>query len=181
MIFGPLCMRCKKNLATVKITKIVNGKVEELNLCKECAAEVSPYQKKINESQANIADIIQKLISSSAGAKEQPQQEDLSEAKVDVTCQRCGLSFEQYRKSFFLGCSDCYTSFEKYLVSDLRRLHGSVEHIGKIPVRFRERFERIKRIKQIRSELEGAIEEEQYEKAAELRDRIRALEEESDR
>ncbi|MCD6385088.1 UvrB/UvrC motif-containing protein [Candidatus Sumerlaeota bacterium] len=169
-------MRCKKNVATVKLTRIINGKVTELNLCSECAAEVSPYQKKLNETKANLAEILQKLIGGTAAKKTEPT-EGMEKVKEDVRCQYCGLSLETYKNSLFLGCSGCYESFDKQVVSDLRRLHGSTQHVGKVPPRFRERIDRQRRINQIQRELERAIEEENFEKAALLRDQIRSLQE----
>ena len=181
MIFNPLCMRCNKNYATVKLTKIVGGKVKEINLCKECASEVSPYQKKLTESQANLADILQKLISGSATVKGEEAEPAPREETVKATCSRCRTTFEQYRSSLFLGCTECYEAFEKHLIPELRRLHGSVQHTGKIPYHQRERFERQKMINKIQRELEKSIEDEQFERAAELRDKIRALQEEVER
>lgn len=173
----PICMRCKKNVATVKLTRIIDGEVTELNLCGECAADVSPYQKKLHETKANLAEILQKLIGGSTEKKPEST-EGAQKVKEDIIrCAYCGLSIERYRNSLFLGCSGCYESFDKQIVSDLRRLHGSTQHIGKVPARFRERIDRQRRIDQIQRELERAIEEENFEKAAILRDQIRSLKE----
>jgi protein arginine kinase activator len=172
-----LCSRCKKNIATVKLTKIIKGKVDVLNLCKDCAGEISPYQKKINEMQSNLSEILNKLIGGSAAEKPEQKAPGKKPKTVKATCRDCGLDFETYRESLFLGCADCYESFEKHLVPDLRRLHGSTSHVGKVPPGFRERYEQLKAISELQQELESLIEEEDFEKAAQLRDKIRSLKE----
>ena len=89
-----VCSRCKENIATVKLTRIENGEVTVLNLCKKCAREVSPYQKKINEVQSNLSEILNKLIGGS-GAKKPDEEAPLpAKAKVKATCGNCGLDFE---------------------------------------------------------------------------------------
>lgn len=179
MFLKPICMHCNKNVAIIKLVRIINGKITELNLCKECGGKISPYQKKLNEAQANLSEILQKLLSSSA-EKQLKDQEGAAKVKIDAVCEHCGLPFEAYRKSLFLGCGACYESFEKYLVSDLRRLHGNTQHVGKIPLRFREKLQHLRRINQLQEELGKAIEEEDFEKAAALRDQLRTIKGEID-
>ncbi len=172
-----ICSRCKKKVATIKVTRIIEGKVTELNLCKECAAEMSPYQKKL---QSNLSEILQNLISSSSAQKPKEKAQETTESKEPLpTCPHCGLNFEQYKETFFLGCSDCYTAFEEQLLPDLRRLHGSTTHVGKVPSRFRERYKKIKSLKNLKHELEYSIQNEDFEKAIQLRDKIRELQEEA--
>jgi protein arginine kinase activator len=170
-------MKCKKNLATVKLTRIVNGKVTEISLCKQCASEVSPYQKKLNEAQSSLSEILQKLLSGAEVSAEPAKPEQNTPAKqiINVSCSRCGLAFDSYQSTLLLGCPKCYDSFEKYLVPDLRRLHGSTRHEGKVPERFKERFDSLRHIKELESELETAIDREDFEKAIMLRDKIRKM------
>jgi protein arginine kinase activator len=138
---------------------------------------VSPYQKKINEVQSNLSEILNKLIGGSGAQKPEGESPLPAKTEIKATCENCGLDFETYRESLFLGCAQCYSAFEEYLVSDLRRLHGSTRHTGKVPPRFRERIQHVQTINDLQEDLEKSIENEDFEKAAELRDKIRVLKE----
>ena len=163
-----ICMKCNKSFATVKLTRIVNGRVEELNLCQSCAAEISPYQKKLAGAQANLDSILAGLL---ANEKEKKRTTD-----IDITCRGCGLPFATYRESLFLGCADCYDSFGEHLLADLRKFHGSTRHQGKVPKRFQSRITMQRDIRQMRKQMEEAIKQDNFEVAAQLRDKIKSLE-----
>ena len=173
-----VCMKCNKNLATVKLTRIVKGKVNVLNLCKDCAGEISPYQKKLNDMQSNLSDILNKLIGGAEEEKpepETPHEEKIAQKVIKATCKECGLEYSTYRESLYLGCPGCYHSFERYLIPDLRRLHGSTTHKGKVPPQFVERYKHIQTINDLQAQLEKYIESEDFEQAASIRDKIKSL------
>jgi protein arginine kinase activator len=162
-------MSCKQNIANVKLTKLVKGTVEELWLCQECAAQQSPYQKK--SANLSLDAILAGILSQKnpeAGAK--------AASAVDLSCPTCGLPFESYRSTLLLGCSDCYESFEKQLVSDLRKFHGSIVHRGRAPEGGTEVIERRRSPEELRRRLQEAVETENFELAAKLRDEIRKIE-----
>jgi len=175
MFLKPICQRCQKNPASVKLTRIVGGKVIELHLCKECATEVSPLQKKISEAQKNLAEVLEKLLGGEKEKAEGEEKKVIQGEKIEAVCSRCGMSYEKYKESYFLGCPQCYVDFEKYLLPDIRKVHGETRHIGKVPPRHRERFRRLQEIDRLNRELERAIEREEFELAAKLRDQIKFL------
>jgi protein arginine kinase activator len=179
MVFAgkAVCMKCQKNLATVKLTRIVNGEVKVLNLCQTCAADISPYQKKMAEAQMNLSQILASILHT---GKEAAEKEQSVETDVKLVCGTCGLPFRKYKKSLFLGCPDCYESFGKHVVADLRKFHGSTLHRGKVPERLRRTVERRRDIEGLRRRMNQAIEHEEFELAARLRDQIRELQERSD-
>jgi protein arginine kinase activator len=94
----------------------------------------------------------------------------------DTTCEKCGMSFEEFQKVGKLGCSHCYDVFSERLKPILKRLHGAVEHSGKITGKASESIKLSREIQKLKDLLNEAIKNEQYEKAAELRDKIRSLE-----
>lgn len=173
MFAKSVCMHCNQNPATIKIVKIINGKITDITLCDKCARKLSPLQKKMFEHQEKLKEVLQNLISDAAekqtSAEESAIEEDIA------ACNVCGFKFESYHKSAFLGCPRCYESFEKYIVPKLRRIHGSTIHCGKVPPRHRARLEYLRTINQLQKELSKAIEEENYEKAAQIRDQLREV------
>jgi protein arginine kinase activator len=92
-------------------------------------------------------------------------------------CAFCGLTLEEFRKSGRLGCSHCYVTFESNLKTLLRRLHGGTQHVGKVylppdPTH----AEQQERLAGLRRKLDRAVESEDFERAAQIRDLIRTLE-----
>ncbi|HET9952418.1 MAG TPA: UvrB/UvrC motif-containing protein, partial [Candidatus Eisenbacteria bacterium] len=99
------------------------------------------------------------------------------ETKVGrVQCPRCSLVYSEFKESGRLGCSECYTTFRAQLRPLLRRIHGSTKHVGKAPARDSARVALRREIQRLHEDLQRAIEREEFETAASLRDRIRAIE-----
>jgi protein arginine kinase activator len=94
----------------------------------------------------------------------------------DLVCEGCGLSFEEFKKTGFLGCDHCYDAFNKYIVNILKQIHGSAVHQGKVPLNIAGNVELKKHVRVLRQRLRRCIEAEDYERAAELRDKIATLE-----
>ncbi|MBK8230405.1 MAG: UvrB/UvrC motif-containing protein [Candidatus Eisenbacteria bacterium] len=93
-----------------------------------------------------------------------------------VQCERCGLRFSQFARTGRLGCSDCYTAFASQLPQVLRRVHGAVRHKGRTPEAVGPGDPGRQALDRLRLDLSRAIEREDFETAARLRDEIRALE-----
>ena len=193
---GHRCMKCDKQ-ATHKITKIVDGKVHDIFLCDEHAAAFSPYLKQTQQHQAHLVELLQQILK---------QQQDLATTGetsqgADATCPNCGLNFSAYRKTLLLGCSDCYDAFADQLATDLRRMHGvasqnpeedlipdaefaaPVADKASIEIKSDEQAapvqvtERTESIDELKARMAKAIETEDFEEAARLRDSVRLLEE----
>jgi protein arginine kinase activator len=174
-----VCQQCNKREANVHYTQIINGKKVEMYLCTQCAAENGTLSFDPQLSLGSLLWGFPVFGESSGYAKfEQPEV---------LRCNVCGMSFDDFRKGGKLGCPQCYSVFRDNLAPILRRLHGSTEHTGKTP----DKASAVKKtedrdpaietntsneIERLKAELSKAIECEHYEKAAELRDRIRSLE-----
>lgn len=164
------CDECGKNPASLHFTKIINGEKTELHLCESCAQEKGEIITGGSEN-FSIHNLFSDLLtfdspSSISGVK--PQQQ--------VRCRNCGLTYSQFSKSGRFGCSDCYQYFNHRLDSLLRRIHGNTEHSGKVPQRGGSEMKIKKEIARLKEELKHRIAVEEFEKAAEIRDRIRELE-----
>lgn len=175
-MFKPIvCMKCNKTIATVKITKIISGEVKEIHLCQECASQISPYQKQMSNLQKDLNEILAGLLKQEKEQPAPPPTPETREEKIDLVCDNCGFPFESYRKSFFLGCSHCYKTFNKYLLNDIRKIHGSVQHTGRVPQRFRKFVDLKRNLDNLKRDLQEAVKGENFERAAEIRDMIRSL------
>jgi protein arginine kinase activator len=96
--------------------------------------------------------------------------------KEQKICPGCGLSYKNIREKGKMGCGLCYQTFREYIIPLLERIHGKAHHSGKVPEKGKGQDERIKKIYDLRRKLEDAVRKEDYERAAELRDEIRELE-----
>ena len=162
------CDQCREREAVIHLTQIVNDQVTTLHLCEKCAAE-----KGVDSPGAHAKTPLGTLI----GAMGKSPEQTPAPRSSDV-CTRCGASFQDFRESGRLGCPDCYRSFETPLRDLLRRLHGSTHHLGE---RYAERAPAAvvvdhEQAADLREQLRLAVETENFELAAELRDRLRVLE-----
>ncbi len=160
------CDRCD-NEATVHEVNIVGGKKQEVHLCQECALELGLVHKPTT----NIADILAKMVMNPA-----PSTRETGSAAP--SCDSCGMTFAEVRKRGLLGCAHCYDVFEEALANLLQRAHeGGTHHVGKVPKRAGGKIDREYQILRFRKQLQEAVEKEDYERAASLRDSLREMEE----
>lgn len=160
------CEKCKKNKATVHMEQSSSGVKKDIYLCDECSGDME-----IAMILENIfKDLIQKVYLVPIGALK-----SLSSPGCKFVCKHCGVTFEELKKGGFLGCATCYQDFADVLKPFLEGSHGSVAHEGKYPKRGGASLERESQIVKLRFLLNKSIEEEDFEKAAFLRDKIRFL------
>lgn len=159
-----LCDICAKKEATVHLTEIVNDQVTKLNLCEDCAREKGAQMEEhfgLSELLAGLTDI---------GTTVEP------EVAITTKCPNCGLTYQNFRKMGRLGCSECYEVFKKELGPLLKRIHGSDRHVGKVPLKGGKTIKDTRTLQDLKIQLEKAIQTEEFEEAAKLRDKIRDLE-----
>ncbi len=161
------CQHCNVAEATIHVKEVKNDKVSELHLCEKCAREKG-YHSLVEKGKLSIA-------SQLVWMAENLYPEGAARMGT-VRCTDCGLKYRDFMKTGRLGCPSCYREFSAQLKQILRRVHGAVRHVGKAPGQEGIQFERRREIQRLHEELERAIEREEYEKAAALRDRIRAVE-----
>ena len=157
-----LCSVCKEKPATVHLTQIVGDKMQKVDLCEECAKA-----KGVNDATTfAMADLMLGL-----GAAQEVEQAVGSELK----CPRCGFSQADFKKTGRLGCPLCYRTFAEGLEGLLKTMHKGVRHAGKVPEALRRTRDTVDRLKSLQKKLAKAIDEENFEDAAALRDEIKAL------
>ena len=169
-----LCNLCQKNQATVHLTEIVDDQMTELHLCDDCARKKSMQM----EQQFGLSDLLAGLVD--YGKQFGSVEKETSAAATQ--CSHCGLTYEDFRKIGRLGCGECYTAFAKYLGPLLKRIHGAGQHVGKTPAQYTEaaapKSAKVKTVDlaTLKARLQQAIEHEEFEEAALLRDAIKEAE-----
>lgn len=174
------CDKCNKK-ATVHLTEIVDGKVMEMHMCEDCAREQSQHM----EQQFGLADLLAGLTDF---GKHVP---DVQQKAMTLQCTACGLTYDDFRKFGRFGCAQCYVAFKPQLKTLLKKIHGSSVHLGKaplkvmpidgvsvpaVPLEAAEEEPPADPVVLLRRQLHEAIEHEDFERAAVLRDKIHELE-----
>jgi protein arginine kinase activator len=161
-----VCDGCKERDAVVHLTQIVESAVTQLHLCEKCAAERG-VETTVATPKHPLGDFLQAV------------QQQMTSVKNDAgRCTFCSSTLKDFRSSGRLGCAYCYKAFESSLRELLRRVHGNSRHAGRryeapsTPAMEQE----VSIIGELRDRLRRAIESEQFELAADLRDRIKVLE-----
>lgn len=162
------CDSCGEQDAEVHLTQIEEGELNTLHLCEACAEEQGVSGEDPVGSNAPLADFLAEMGKGSSQAML---------PAVSEACPYCGTSPDDFRRTGRLGCSQCWAHFEEQLRALLRRIHGSTQHVGKLYLGdASESEDREARLNQLRRRLERAVEVEDFETAADLRDQIHDLE-----
>jgi protein arginine kinase activator len=159
------CQICHKNDATIHLTEIADGTRTEMHVCEHCAAEQDIAVKShipINELLSNLLAV-------------QPTDDELSgPSEQKLACPNCGFTLAQFRKEGVLGCPHDYEVFEKALRPLIEKAHdGKTAHCGKIPLKTPQDAKKQMQLLNLRQQLEAAVQSEDYELAAKLRDKIK--------
>ncbi|HXM37138.1 MAG TPA: UvrB/UvrC motif-containing protein [Gemmatimonadales bacterium] len=162
-----LCDNCKERDAIINLTHVEHDSKVTLHLCEQCA-----QQKGVETGGAVLKTPLGGFLTAlGKGGTVLPTPSD------GLRCSSCGSTLRDFRDAGRLGCDQCYLAFELHLRDLLRRLHGSSQHVG-------ERYDAPGeaaadprgRLLDLKAQLRRAVEGENFELAAELRDRIRVLE-----
>ena len=158
-----LCSNCGIKDANFHYKHISGGQMTELHLCADCAKELG-YIKE-NENHFGFPSFWGDFLS--------PQKA----IQTPLLCSECGTTFDTVRRTGFLGCDKCYETFSKSIEAMLSKMQPSTVHKGKLSGADGKKIERENTLKNLKEELKRSIIEENYEKAAVLRDKIKELEE----
>jgi protein arginine kinase activator len=159
------CENCKKRDATVHLTEIKNGVKQEMHLCEPCAAEKGLPGK----AHFSISDLLAGIASA--------QQAQKGKRAKDIQCPACELTLSQFQSTGRFGCGECYTAFKEEILPLIEKIHDSTQHTGKVPQRASPEVTMQKDLRHLHLELKRAVKREDYERAAQLRDQIKRLEE----
>ena len=158
-----LCCICKEREATVHLTQIAGDKMQKVDLCEECAKT-----KGVNDPTGfSLADLLLGLAAS--------QEIEQSAGGGEIRCPRCGFTQADFKKAGRLGCPDCYKAFGEGLDGLLKSMHKGTHHAGKVPESLRQTRDLSDRLKNLQKKLAKAIEDENFEQAALLRDEIKQM------
>ncbi len=158
------CQKCNAAKATVHILETYPTK-RERHLCDDCATKEGVIFKQGPET-AN--EVLKQFIKHKVG---------MTSKADDLACSGCGTTFREFQSRGLLGCRECYDAFSPVLTPLIQKAHaGGTHHVGKVPAGVDQDVRRQTGLLRLKRELAEAIEAENYELAASVRDKIRQLE-----
>ena len=168
------CDNCNNKQATVHLTEIKNGKKIEKHLCEQCAAQSEGLPQAAVKGHTPINELLTNFVMAHAGLQKE----------MGTACDQCKITWAEFRQHGLFGCEKDYDIFEKDLSPLLQRAHeGATHHTGKVPTRAgatgaaQRPKKKMVDVGRLRKELQRAVETEDYERAAKIRDQIRQAEE----
>jgi protein arginine kinase activator len=162
-----LCQNCKRNEANVHMKRIINASATEVHLCEDCARALG-YGDAFSGFGLGLGDLFGNLISHSS----------VFSGTNAVRCPMCGNGFNDIAESGRLGCAECFDTFYDKLLPSIERIHGNNKHVGKRIVKGTDNPDYLREEEDLQAELEKAVREQNFELAAELRDKIKQREKE---
>ncbi len=164
-----LCQKCKKKIATVFITKIMNDQKIEQMFCSDCAKNEQIFVENLPGSSVTIDSLLKGFF----GLNEQNSANSNNE---NVMCPVCQMNLSKLAEKGRFGCSECYKVFGASALNTIKRIHKNKRHIGKIPKRVGGALGLKRKLADLRTKLESHVIKEEYEEAAKIRDEIRTIE-----
>lgn len=167
------CQKCGKNQATTHIKTVTNGEYAQYELCSQCAKEMG-YTNIFSDMENEFSSFLGSFFGNALPARSQA-----------TRCESCGSTYNEIAKTGHVGCANCYDIFGDQLMPSIRRMHGNTTHCGKVPhsieytqvkdVTVEEVPEKTD-VEVLKEQLQKAIKDQNFEKAAELRDKIKEME-----
>lgn len=169
------CQKCGVNEATTHVKTITNGEYAEFDLCPSCAKKMG-YTNFFADMENEFSNLLGSFFGNALPARSQA-----------TRCENCGSTYAEISKTGQVGCPECYAVFAEELFPSITRLHGNTTHCGKTPHRLEYvqteetdmpvQEQKTSKIEDLQARLKQAVKEQNFEKAAELRDKIKELEE----
>lgn len=160
-----LCQNCHRNDAGMHLKRIKNGETYEIHLCTDCAKALG-YSDMFSSLPSSFASILNTVY-------REPKLSAIGN-KV-LHCETCSFTFEDIARTGSPGCPDCYRVFADKLQPLIYKIHGRAAYSGKIPKNATEETKIDFKIDLLKQQLNRAIDDMNFERAAQIRDEIRAL------
>lgn len=164
------CQKCGANNANTHVKTIINGEFREYDLCSECAHKMG-YTNVFAEMENDFSGLLGSFFTNVLPARTQA-----------TRCEFCGSTYSEIAKTGQVGCAHCYELFADQLYPSIRRIHGNTTHCGKNSGKPAEKEQKPaemtkeQKIAELKKQLDKAVSEQNFERAAELRDEIRETE-----
>lgn len=180
-----MCEDCGQNEAVCTVAVMAGTQVMHRRLCQACMAKAS-----MSIASGNLGSVLGAIMAAArnaaqqaamqnkqpASTKERPAIKALPELPGEAeACPQCGMTYHTFRTEARLGCAACARAFRQTLMVAARRDGVPLQHTGRKPLTSSEAVRSRARQMELQRQMDEAIEREDYETAARIRDTLRAL------
>ncbi|MCF6229037.1 MAG: UvrB/UvrC motif-containing protein [Planctomycetes bacterium] len=184
------CQCCRKRTARIRICDLDQNKVStQFNVCSDCYNIIKLFLYDINKPLMDIADVItevQDILQGKENVGDTNVSANKPTTKIVPACPDCGMTLTEFKAKGRFGCPNDYEIFSEHLDPLFERIHDikPPQHHGHLPDSSKidttgvteAKVEQRQNIGTLKEELDKAVIEEDYERAARLRDEIIELE-----
>ncbi len=178
-----LCEKCKKNEATFYYHENVNGNEKTYKLCQNCAdamTKAGQIGSFSTEQYFSASPLGKSLFGESLTSLLFGGSEGKVRAVSEKACGGCGMTLREFAREGMAGCPRCYEDFAAELESTIRRVQGKSTHTGRTPAGLKEKQDLQKKIAELTAEQKRAVADEDYERAAQIRDELKKMKEDAE-
>lgn len=159
-----LCDLCKLKPAEIHVEKHNGQKSTHIEVCMDCAGIENLSPDNLN------GETLQKLINGI---------ESIQNPQTSSKCLTCGTDSVSFERSRKLGCPDCYTYLTENININSWQKVPHCKYIGRTPYKYPMKLDPVNDktadLEELEKKLLICINEENYEKAATLRDHIKEM------
>lgn len=166
------CDRCNEKPAVIRITQTVNGKTEDLHICRDCSNKLQAEYAKHSWAKLFQDNLFGGWLGGTGGIPSFGAEDDSVE---QMRCTECGTSYDDFRRTGLFGCASCYRSFNENLDKMFLRVQGGTRHTGRPAIGAEQEALILNRINDLREQQKQAVDNEDYELAASIRDELQEL------
>lgn len=160
-----LCERCGKQQGQIYITQLIDGKLMEILLCDDCMKEKELAEDSLETTNHMLNALLDAV-----------NQSPLQVNWIKTTsCSHCGMTYGLFREIGKMGCAECYETFGKRIETAVFHWHGHRAHVGKHPKQNVGVLAAKSEVISLQEALKLAVESENFEEAARLRDAMLAI------
>lgn len=163
-----LCEKCQKQQGQIYVNRLIEGVLTEVFLCDDCLKENEILEDK-NQTTNHMLNALLDAVNQS------PLQVNWIKT---TSCGRCGMTYGLFREIGKMGCSQCYETFGKRVETAVFHWHGHRAHVGKHPKQAVGEMVAKSELVSLQEALKRAVENEQFEEAAQIRDAMLAVQRE---
>lgn len=179
------CDICKEKEATIHIQEIISNNIKTIHICENCA-KMYGFKSDIMDMGFNLFNLFSQMNNNETGKNEKnDKNKPLPEEHVEqqniileenkLKCPQCSTTYDELLETGKFGCGYCYLAFKEQIKPIIRRIHGTIYHKGKVPEKYKKQIKIANDLRGLNNRLKSAVKKENYEQAAELRDKIKLL------
>jgi protein arginine kinase activator len=169
------CSFCKSNDAIIHVHEYTSNGIKKINLCLNCAIKNGLNVSSVQELDKLFNNLVKNLAGADNGITQSAEKITNTNHKITLSCPSCKTTIIDINENIKLGCPICYSMFEHVIDLVVFKINGSLDYLGKLPIKLGKIKDDKAVLNKLKLELKGCLKSEEYEKAALIRDKIKMI------